>query len=226
MDNMPNKDICIEMRQLNKSYGRKQILKDLKLVVKQGEFITVMGKSGCGKSTLLHILGLLDSYQTGSYCLFGKDVKEKGQSGGRMRAENIGFIFQAYYLLDNLSVEDNVLMPLLYKRTSISDALLAQMHHYFHLFQINGLEHTKTKYLSGGEKQRVAIVRALLKNPRLILADEPTGNLDPENSHLIAKQLRLLTDEGKTVIVVTHSLDYFLEADRHLLLEEGKLHEK
>lgn len=226
MSNMENDAVCIDMWGIGKCYGEKQILHNLNLTVKEGEFIAIMGKSGCGKSTLLNIIGLLDSYQEGTYRLFGKDIKEKGVSGKRMRAENIGFVFQAYCLLDNLSVEDNVLMPLLYGKQRIDNDLQEQMKNYFDQFRLRGLEHTKTKCLSGGEKQRVAIVRALLKNPRLIIADEPTGNLDPENAYLIAEQLRKLTNEGKTVVVVTHSPDYFQIADRHLMLEEGALYEK
>lgn len=215
--------LCIEHMQ--KSYKNKQVLRDINLTIHSGELAVITGKSGCGKSTLLNMIGLLDYFDSGKYMLNGISITNKARLRERLRAENIGFVFQAYDLLDQLSVRDNILMPYLYNKKPISAQIRSQLQDYLKLFHIEGLEDTKCKFLSGGEKQRVAIVRAILKNPQLIVADEPTGNLDPENAYQIFQEFAHVAAEGKMVIVVTHNQEVFGNANRHLIMEGGVLHE-
>lgn len=226
MGGMMSKQV-IEIRGLCKSYGTKEVLSDLELSVNSGEFISIQGKSGSGKSTLLNIIGLLETFTKGNYLFEGNDILKSGfMPRNKLRAEKLGFIFQSYYLLDNLSVEDNILMPLLYSNTRIDGKLKARLESYLKEFDLADLRDQKAKNLSGGEKQRTAIIRALIKDPDVIVADEPTGNLDPENADTIFKALRDLVTAGKTVIVVTHNNMTFDKVDKKYYLIGGKLHEK
>ena len=202
------------------------VLEDMSLFVESGEFVAIMGTSGSGKSTLMHILGVLSQPDSGSYFLNGSDMLSLDDSGqSRARANWIGFIFQTFHLLPELDVVGNVSVPFLYKTldketrdTRICDAI-----------ERVGLTHRrkhKPAELSGGEMQRVAIARALVVDPLLILADEPTGNLDARNSREILHIFRELHKAGSTIIMVTHDSQVAAAAQRTLLMKDGALTEE
>ncbi|MCO7206946.1 MULTISPECIES: ABC transporter ATP-binding protein [Pseudoalteromonas] len=198
-------------------------LNNINLHVNEGEFLAIMGPSGCGKSTLLSILGMLDSPSAGSFEFLGEDIAGFGEKQlAALRKASIGFVFQSFNLIDELTVFENVELPLQYQNISKSerkqrvDAILKRVaidHRADHLPQ----------QLSGGQQQRVAVARALVINPKLILADEPTGNLDSKNGDEVMAMLRELNREGTTVIVVTHSEKEGNYADRLVRLLDGQV---
>ncbi len=198
-------------------------LNNINLHVNEGEFLAIMGPSGCGKSTLLSILGMLDSPSAGSFEFLGEDIAGFGEKQlATLRKSSIGFVFQSFNLIDELTVFENVELPLQYQNISKSerkqrvDAILKRVaidHRADHLPQ----------QLSGGQQQRVAVARALVINPKLILADEPTGNLDSKNGDEVMAMLRELNREGTTVIVVTHSEKEGNYADRLVRLLDGQV---
>ncbi|MCZ4252262.1 MAG: ABC transporter ATP-binding protein [Pseudoalteromonas sp.] len=198
-------------------------LNNINLQVNEGEFLAIMGPSGCGKSTLLSILGMLDSPSAGSFEFLGEDIAGFGEKQlATLRKASIGFVFQSFNLIDELTVFENVELPLQYQNISKSErkqrveAILKRVaidHRADHLPQ----------QLSGGQQQRVAVARALVINPKLILADEPTGNLDSKNGDEVMAMLRELNREGTTVIVVTHSEKEGNYADRLVRLLDGQV---
>lgn len=198
-------------------------LNNINLQVNKGEFLAIMGPSGCGKSTLLSILGMLDSPSAGSFEFLGADIAGFGEKQlATLRKASIGFVFQSFNLIDELTVFENVELPLQYQNISKSErkqrveAILKRVaidHRADHLPQ----------QLSGGQQQRVAVARALVINPKLILADEPTGNLDSKNGDEVMAMLRELNREGTTVIVVTHSEKEGNYADRLVRLLDGQV---
>lgn len=214
----------VRLNGIEKKYGERTIISNLDLVVNKGEFISITGKSGEGKTTLLNLIGLLDSFQNGNYLFEGNDVSRSLGRKTEIRSKSIGFIFQDYCLLENLSVLDNILMPFFYSDVEITKKLYAKANEYLEKFGLIKLRKTKAKFLSGGEKQRVSIVRAMLKEPSLILADEPTGNLDPENSQLISSELKKLSQMGTAVIVVTHNQNVFENVDTKYKLSGGRVY--
>jgi putative ABC transport system ATP-binding protein len=193
------------------------------LQVKEGEFVSLMGPSGCGKSTLMHILGLIDSPSAGSYQFLGQEVaKLTKQDRTNLRKANIGFVFQSFNLIDELTVYENVELPLAYnkvpqaeRRTRV-EAVLTKMNmsHRMNHFPLQ---------LSGGQQQRVAVARALVNAPKLILADEPTGNLDSEHGIEVMKMLKQLNSEGSTIVMVTHSERDASYSSRVVRLLDGKV---
>ena len=208
---MPNQEneTIIELKAISKRYGlgdaESYALHNFDLTVKRGEFIMIMGPSGCGKTTLLNIIGLLDKATSGEYKLAGKSVERiSSRKKAQFRAKEIGFIFQSFNLIPNLSVIENVSLPLIYsgyrktRRLKMADNILE----HFHLRE---REYYMPYQLSGGQQQRVAIARSLISNPSIILADEPTGNLDPKNSWDIMNLLDEINAKGTTVVVVTHN---------------------
>ncbi len=217
----------LKIKDLKKSFKTELVetiaLGGVSFEVKKGEFVAVMGPSGCGKSTLLNILGLLDNPTEGGYELLGQEVgalKERERT--KFRKGNIGFIFQSFNLIDELSVFENVELPLIYmgvkpkERKERVTAILRRMaitHRADHFPQ----------QLSGGQQQRVAIARALVSNPKLILADEPTGNLDSKNGAEVMHLLMELHKEGSTIIMVTHSQHDAAYASRTINLFDGKI---
>jgi len=217
----------IELKNINKTYhiGKVTVpaLKNISLRISSGEFVAIMGHSGSGKSTLLHILGLLDKPDNGSYHLIGKDVSTLSQEElATFRNEFIGFVFQMFNLLPRLKARENVSLPLVYS----SDLKNRKFSSPEDLLRTVGLgdriEHSPNE-LSGGEQQRVAIARALIKNPKIILADEPTGNLDSSSAKELLKILKSLNDSGITIIMVTHEEELTRGANRIIKLLDGKI---
>ena len=217
----------IKVNDLCKVFRTEEIettaLNNVSFEINDGEFVAIMGPSGCGKSTLLNILGLLDNPTTGSYELLGKEVanlKEKDRT--KFRKGNIGFVFQSFNLIDELNVYDNVELPLRYLNISASErkekvtAILKRMN-------ISHRAQHFPQQLSGGQQQRVAIARAVVSNPKLILADEPTGNLDSKNGREVTEFLKELNYEGTTIVMVTHSQKDAACAQRTINLFDGKI---
>jgi putative ABC transport system ATP-binding protein len=198
-------------------------LNDISMTVNDGEFVAVMGPSGCGKSTLLSTLGMLDNIDEGHYYLDQKEVGYANeQTCNQLRNEKIGFIFQDFNLIDTLSVRENIELPLRYagissKRRQVRSEQLMSRFNIAHRADHRPLQ------LSGGQQQRVAIARALISRPRLILADEPTGNLDSETGYRVMTMIRDLNRDGTTVIMVTHSEADAQFADRVVKMLDGKI---
>lgn len=206
------------LEHLKKSYTRP-VLTDINLEVTNDSYVTIVGRSGSGKSTMLNILGLVEGYNGGEYRFNGTLIRN-GVDYARLRLENIGFIFQSYNLIPTLSCKENILLPLLYnKRNKVQD-----FDELVELLDLGPLLSQRVTTLSGGEKQRVAIARSLILDPCLILADEPTGNLDPKNRDLIMNLLRREHEKGRGIILITHDMEVAKSADTVYLLQNGKLH--
>ncbi|MDP2561626.1 ABC transporter ATP-binding protein [Psychrobium sp. 1_MG-2023] len=198
-------------------------LNAINLTVEQGEFLAIMGPSGCGKSTLLSILGMLDSPSSGSFDFAGTDIANYSEKQlAQLRKESIGFIFQSFNLIDELTVAENVELPLQYQNIS-KEQRKARVSEILKRVAIDHRADHLPQQLSGGQQQRVAVARALVINPKLILADEPTGNLDSKNGEEVMTMLRELNHEGTTVIMVTHSEKEGAYADRLVRLLDGQI---
>lgn len=219
--------MIITAKKLSKSFTTPSavtIIHEIDLDIPRGTSVAIMGKSGEGKSTLLHILGTLEKPSSGELLLCGESIAHANLS--KLRNKKIGFIFQAFNLLEEDTVLDNILMPAKIGRmaTDVKSPIYQRALRLLEEIGLSGRRHFLAKLLSGGEKQRVAIARALLNNPDLILADEPSGNLDSEHSQEIHRLLLKLTkDEGKTLIVVTHDPELASLCDQTYLLKNGKL---
>ena len=211
-------DLHLELRHIQKSYLRP-VLSDVNLDVTNESYVTIVGKSGSGKSTMLNILGLVEGYDAGEYWFNGKLIRN-GIDYARLRLENIGFIFQSYNLIPTLSCKENILLPTLYNRRNKEQSF----EELVELLDLGPLLSQRVTTLSGGEKQRVAIARSLILDPCLILADEPTGNLDPKNRDIIMNLLRHEHEKGRGIILITHDMEIAKQADTIYLLEGGKLH--
>ena len=215
----------IKVEKLSKDYVNENVvthvLHDVTFSIEKGEFVAIMGPSGSGKSTLMHILGFLDRPTVGSYIFEGKDTVEFDDNYlAKLRNEKIGFVFQSFNLLPRTTVLDNVKLPLFYSmhkgedkmaRTALESVGLSHRLNYF------------TNQISGGEKQRVAIARALVTDPKVIFADEPTGNLDSKSGNTIMAILQRLNNEGHTIILVTHEQDTANHAKRIIKLRDGSI---
>lgn len=217
----------IKVTELSKIFRTEEIettaLNGVSFEIKKGEFVTIMGPSGCGKSTLLNILGLLDNPSGGSYELMGQEVAQlKERDRTKFRKGNIGFVFQSFNLIDELNVFENVELPLKYLNMSASErkqrvtAMLKRMN-------ISHRAQHFPQQLSGGQQQRVAIARAVISNPNLVLADEPTGNLDSKNGKEVMDLLTELNSEGTTIVMVTHSQKDASVAQRTINLFDGRI---
>ena len=198
------------------------LLKDLSISVKEGEFISIMGPSGSGKTTLLNVIGMLDDFNEGGYQFMGESIhllKEKKRA--RLYKEYMGFVFQAYHLIDELTVYENIETPLLYKKCGASErkALVADM---LDRFNIVGKKDLFPSQLSGGQQQLVGIARALITKPKLLLADEPTGNLNSKQGEEIMDLFKQLNEEGVTIIQVTHSEKNATYGSRIIELLDGR----
>ena len=220
-------ETMIQLSQVNKIYRTDEIetvaLENINLDVKKGEFLAVMGPSGCGKSTLLNVMGLLDMPNSGKIIIDGKDtVNMKDKELAKFRNENLGFVFQSFHLINSLNVLDNVELPLLYRkvgareRRKLAEEVLARV----------GLSHRMRHFptqLSGGQSQRVAIARAVIGNPSIILADEPTGNLDSKMGAEVMDLLHQLNrEDSRTIVMVTHDESKAKETNRTIRFLDGR----
>lgn len=199
----------IKITDLEKVYRTEEVetvaLNKISIEVKQGEFVAIMGPSGCGKSTLLNILGLLDDPDAGSFLFNGIEVAGFNErKRADLRKHNIGFVFQSFNLIDELTVYENVELPLIYTKVPASERK-ARVEKVLDQMQIMHRRNHFPQQLSGGQQQRVAVARAVVNNPKLILADEPTGNLDSNNGNEVMQLLTELNEKGTTIVMVTHS---------------------
>ena len=217
----------ITVKDLSKVFRTEEIettaLNQVSFEINDGEFVAIMGPSGCGKSTLLNILGLLDNPTDGSYQLLGQEVaKLKEKDRTKFRKGNIGFVFQSFNLIDELNVFENVELPLRYLNISSSERK-ARVTEMLKRMNISHRAQHFPQQLSGGQQQRVAIARAVVSNPKLILADEPTGNLDSKNGKEVMDLLTQLNEEGTTIVMVTHSQKDASCAQRIVNLFDGEI---
>ena len=215
------------LNHISKSYQMGDILvkalNDIDLTIEPGEFIAILGPSGSGKSTLMNIIGCLDNPSSGQYCIDGKDVSQLSrQELATIRNREIGFIFQSFNLLDYASALENVSLPLIYRGVGKAEREAKATKLLQHV-GLGDRMHHKPKELSGGQRQRVAIARALVGDPHMILADEPTGNLDSESGEIVMKQLQTLSEQGKTIIVVTHDLELAEKFQRIIRIKDGQV---
>ncbi len=198
-------------------------LDNINIHIAKGEFVAMMGPSGCGKSTLLNIVGMIDSPSAGEYWFDGQEIGSRSENDlVDLRKENIGFIFQNFNLIDDLSVSENVDLPLLYlglskkeRRVRVDEALA--------LVGLEARAKHKPQELSGGQQQRVAVARSVVSKPKLILADEPTGNLDTKNGDEVMRMLDVLKQNGSTILMVTHSPEHGARADRIINMLDGQV---
>jgi putative ABC transport system ATP-binding protein len=217
----------IKLSQVSKKYRTTELettaLDGVDFVLTSGEFVAVMGPSGCGKSTLLNIVGLIDNPSSGQFFFGEREISQYSESRlANLRKGNVGFIFQSFNLIDELNVYENVELPLLYQKVSkpqrrnlVREAL--------ELVGLSARAKHKPDQLSGGQQQRVAVARAVVGNPKLILADEPTGNLDSKNGEEVLGMLTTLNEQGTTVLMVTHSPTHAARAQRIVNLLDGRV---
>jgi putative ABC transport system ATP-binding protein len=215
------------MHDLNKAYRTEDVettaLNQINLGVQAGEFIAIMGPSGCGKSTLLNVLGMLDTPDSGRFEFDGENVAGYPENKlAVIRKENIGFIFQSFNLVDELTVAENVMLPLLYQKVPANE----RDERVLKVLERVGIAHRadhRPQQLSGGQQQRVAVARAVITNPKLILADEPTGNLDSANGEEVLQLMSQLNGDGTTIIMVTHDQSHADHASRIVNMLDGRI---
>ena len=219
----------IEIKDLHKSYqmGKNalHVLKGINFNVKEGEFVSIMGSSGSGKSTLLNIIGILDEADEGSYTLDNVPIKNLNETiASQYRNKFLGFVFQSFNLINYKSALDNVALPLYYQGLTRKERMERSMFYLEKVGLANWAKHLPNE-LSGGQKQRVAIARALASDPKVLLADEPTGALDTKTSYEVMDLIQQINDEGKTVLVVTHEPDIAEMTKRIVFLKDGQIEE-
>ena len=217
----------IKLNNISKSFIGDQVetvaINQMSLEIHQGEFVSILGPSGCGKSTLLNVLGMLDHIDDGEFTFVDHAIdKLKEQHRARLRKEHIGFIFQSFNLIDELTVEQNIELPLYYHKIPKKERI-AKVNEALKRVDIAHRRHHLPAKLSGGQQQRVAIARALVTSPSLILADEPTGNLDSTNSTQVMELLQELNQQGTTIIMVTHAPEHVCYGTRVIELLDGKV---
>lgn len=216
----------VKMSNIKKTYdGKKYVLSGIDFSLHEGEIAIISGASGCGKSTFLNIVGLLDNMSEGDYFFNQVFIKRNRLSSYyKQRADDIGFVFQAYCLIESISVKDNILMPYLYSGKLIDRRVHEELYALADELNISTLLDKKAGLLSGGEKQRVAICRAIIKKPKLIIADEPTGNLDAGNTTSVVGFFDRIVKSGTAVIIVTHNADLCFQNSKLYTLCAGELH--
>ncbi|WP_341413346.1 ABC transporter ATP-binding protein [Clostridium intestinale] len=216
----------IELKNIDKYYklkgDRLHALKSINLDIEQGDFLMIMGKSGSGKTTLLNLLGFLDSFDSGNYIFNGKDVTNLNENEkSEFRNEYMGFIFQQFHLIESLTIGQNVELPLLYKGNIPHKERDKSIEKYLDMVGLLNKKNQIPTELSGGQQQRIAIARALINNPYVIFADEPTGALDSNTSTEIMNILKKLNEENKTIIMVTHDEDLVKYANKVINIKDG-----
>ena len=219
--------MIIEAENVTKIYRTEEVettaLDRINLKLEEGQFVSVMGPSGCGKSTLLHVLGLIDDLSDGSYRFLGEDVSRYSErKRSVIRKKNIGFVFQSFNLIDELTVYENIELPLIYDKTP-SQERKARVESALEKMDITARRNHFPRQLSGGQQQRAAVARAIINQPTLILADEPTGNLDSEHGADVMKMLVKLNREGTTILMVTHSMENAAYSNKVIRLHDGKI---
>lgn len=223
--NKNSNHLMLVIQDLHKSYdtgkSKLHVLKGINLNIGEGEFVSIMGSSGSGKSTLLNIIGILDEKDSGVYDLDGIPIEHLNEvKAAEYRSKFLGFVFQSFNLIGYKTALDNVALPLYYQNVPRKERNLRAMEYLEKVGLAQWATHLPNE-LSGGQKQRVAIARALITNPKVVLADEPTGALDSKTTHDIMKLLQDINNEGKTIIVVTHEPDVAAQTKRNVILRDG-----
>lgn len=222
MEKSQMRTLKIKLKNINKAFG-VPILKNICLNIDNNSFFSICGKSGSGKTTLMNIIGLIESFDSGEYTFNNIKIRS-GRDYSQIRLNNIGFIFQSYNLIPSLTCYENIIMPTLYSRSvNIKKKEFTEL---IDRMQIMDILERNVNVLSGGEKQRVAIARALLLNPELIIADEPTGNLDENNKKVVFDILKEEHEKGRAVIIITHDKDIAMQAEKIYELDNGCLYER
>lgn len=217
----------IKLQNLSKVYRTQYMettaLNQINIQIARGEFVAVMGPSGCGKSTLLNVVGMIDSPSSGEYYFDGEEVGHRSENDlVNLRKQNIGFIFQNFNLIDDLTVAENVDLPLLYMGLARTERK-RRVEEALELVGLASRARHKRQELSGGQQQRVAVARSVVGEPKLILADEPTGNLDTKNGDDVMNMLNMLKEKGVTILMVTHSPEHGERADRIIEMLDGEV---
>lgn len=221
MDYSSIKEVNIKLQDIKKEYNDKEVLKGININISNESFFSILGKSGAGKSTLLNIMGLIENCSQGEYSFNDTAIKNT-KDYSYLRKEYIGIIFQSYNLIKKLTCEENIKLPLLYSKKTI------EKNYYKELIERLNLQEILKKpvsVLSGGEKQRVAVARSLVNNPSLIIADEPTGNLDSENKWKVFEILKEEHEKGRGVVIVTHDEELASKTEKKYFLNKGLLYE-
>lgn len=220
----------LELNNIKKTYKTRfgkvssQALKGISFIVEEGEYVAIMGESGSGKTTLLNIISTLDNPTSGSILLEGRPMESiKSSDMAKFRRENLGFVFQDFNLLDTFNVKDNILLPLVLSNTNIKE-MERRINPIIKMLNIDKLKDNYPYEISGGEKQRVAIARAIITEPKLLLADEPTGALDSRASKTVLNSFREINNNGQTILMVTHSIAAASHADRILFIKDGVIY--
>jgi putative ABC transport system ATP-binding protein len=219
--------VIVETENLIKIYRTDEVettaLNQVNLRLEEGRFVSIMGPSGCGKSTLLQVLGLIDNLSDGTYRFMGEDVSGYSErKRSIIRRKNIGFVFQSFNLIDELTVYENIELPLVYLKTP-SHERKAQVETVLDKMDLRPRSRHFPRQLSGGQQQRVAVARAIVNQPILLLADEPTGNLDSEHGHEVMQTLVQLNQEGSAILMVTHSMENASYGSKTIRLHDGQI---